>query len=375
MIAPVEKPGAVHDALASIRDRCEATVDDIVQLSRQSSCFEGIRSQLKANEDAVLKVEPPPADEDTEKPLTKAELKQLRTAWTSRYSSSLWLEPQQTPCDQLVCRLYREFHGECMTLMLVNTVRTVLMDKKAPSKRHVPVGLAQDGMQVSVTLQADERNVTMGTVIEYYLGLTVLMNAWSFCGSHLVVVKCPNEADKKVPFFEYGRGAAYVAFALRMTMERAPPGRELQWLESKDLLTRSIVVTLTREGQSAGEALKEALRETTLDWKTSDVTAEPDATAHFQAKGKSGNKRSRSRRSRSKGTRKKGRTSWPATQITQQAKGGKRYCAKFQRGECKEPCPDRNSLHSCWLRLKAGGTCNGNHAAADCTNKGTMASK
>ena len=161
-IAPVEKPGAVHDALASIRDRCEATADDIVQLSRLSACFEGIRSQLKANEDAVLKVEPPPADEDTEKPRTKAELKQLRTAWTARYSSSLWLDPQQTPCDSLVCRLYREFHGECMTLMLVNTVRTVLMDKKAPSKRHVPVGVAQDGLQVSVTLQADERNVTIG---------------------------------------------------------------------------------------------------------------------------------------------------------------------------------------------------------------------
>ena len=158
-------------------------------------------------------------------------------------------------------------------------------------------------------------------------------------------------------------------------MERAPAGRELQWLDSKDLLTRSIVVTLTREGMSAGEALKEALKETTLDWKTSDVTAEPDAAAHFQSKGKTAGKRSRSRRSRSKGTRKKGRTSWPSTQISQQAKGGKRCCARYQRGERKEPCPDRNSLHACWLRLKGGGTCGGNHGATDCTNKNTLAAK
>ena len=292
-----------------------------------------------------------------------------------------------TPSDSLVGRVYREFINSVGTLISIQRVRTILMDKAPKHKHQVPVGMSPDGVAISVSVAQEVANVTLSTVVEYYIGLQVLMHAWTFCGTHLVESKL--KPGTHVTYFEYGRGFSYYSFCLRRTMEYAPPGNELEWLRSKDELTRGSVVVLTREGWPAGEALVEALKEHTMEWKSTSQSAPADHAVHLQPNAApldGGRKRKRSPSSdphRSSGKNSGGRNSkqttsqrdvsWGAAHIVSTGRGNKRLCSAFQRNNCSEPCP-RQQLHECWLKVKGQGHCGKTgrkHSAIDCTNRST----
>ena len=380
-VAEPDVPGDVSQALKAIRDSLPKTTGNILQFSRLRTCYLDVRKQLASVEEAVTKVVEP-EQEDSEKPLDKPTQVAMKARWKATYSSNLWFEGQATPSDGLVGRVYREFINHTMTLITITRVRTVLMDKKPQARRQVPLGNTADGMEISVNMAAEQGNVTMGSVFEYYIGLTVLMNAWAFAGSYLVdsrdSTQTTYDGNGQVParvvYFDMGRGMQYASFALRRTLEYAAPGSELAWLESKDLITRGLVVTLTREGHPAGEALAAALKETALEWKSGAVSGEPDAAAHLQtntrpaAAGRKSKARSRSPAASSA-------TTWRANELVNRA-GSRKLCAKFQRNQCSEPCPQKN-LHECWLKLKGSskhcGSSGRRHSAVDCTNRNTVA--
>ena len=291
-VAEPDVPGDVSQALKAIRDSLAKTSGNILQFSRLRSCYLDVRKQLASVEEAVTKVVDT-EQEDSEKPLDKPTQVAMKARWKQTYSPNLCFEGQATPSDGLVGRVYREFINGTMTLITITRVRTVLMDKKPQARRQVPLGNTADGMEVSVSVAAEHGNVTMGSVFEYYIGLTVL-NAWAFAGSYMVDSRDTHnmsyDGSSQIPvrvvYFDMGRGMQYASFALRRTLEYAAPGTELAWLESKDLITRSLVVTLTREGHPAGEALATALKETALEWKIGAISGEPDAAAHLQTNSK-----------------------------------------------------------------------------------------
>ena len=117
-----------------------------------------------------------------------------------------------------------------------------------------------------------------------------------------------------------------------------------------------------------------ALKETALEWKSGAISGEPDAAAHLQTNAKP-QAASRKAKARSRSPAAGAQSTWRANEDVNR-KGSKKLCAKFQRNQCSEPCPQKN-IHECWLKLKGSGKHCGEsgrrHSAIDCTNRNTVA--
>ena len=130
------------------------------------------------------------------------------------------------------------------------------------------------------------------------------------------------------------------------------PETALKELRAKDVLTRSTMVVYVRQGWSQGEALKQAVIDHRVDWRSSpsggavveeDLTGRPGAKKH------------------------KGQGNSSQASFAQHF-GGKEICKAFNdnRG-CKgrgkgKPCPN-GQLHVCDVVLPSGKPCgNKNHS-------------
>ena len=270
--ANFEDAASVQALLRSFVNAVDATKGNFGELGKLRTCWNDIRKQLEAADIAPTKAEPV-EEEDVDKPLEKAKMRIVRSSFVNLYSEYLYFDPRLTPCDSLIGRIYREFEGGSMTLLPISKVRTILMDKTPKEKRKVNLGSAAGGTSITLNVDDDGGVVAMSSIYEYYMGLTILMNTWSLVGTTRVTSSLQTTANPppKVLMFEHGRGVAYAGFALRSTLERAPPGRALAWLENKDLHTRAIVVSRAREGIPVGEALGEALKELKEEWKSPEM--------------------------------------------------------------------------------------------------------
>ena len=183
--ANLDDPDKIQPILSGIRDKVDATKGNLGQLSRLRTCWNDIRKQLEAADVVAVKAPEPAEEEDVDRPLDRPTQRKLMSDWTATYSEALWHEGQHTPCDSLVGRVHREFEAQAMTLLLISKVRTVLMDKKPKERKTVPIS----GSGVTLTVDAEDQTVALSSVYEYFMGLTVLMNAWSHVGTRLVESK------------------------------------------------------------------------------------------------------------------------------------------------------------------------------------------
>ena len=73
------------------------------------------------------------------------------------------------------------------------------------------------------------------------------------------------DGQRKI-FITLGDALNYADFAIRSTAEVGQGS--LQWLSKNDMLTRSKMASLIRRGYTGGSALKEALHQTHLEWRS-----------------------------------------------------------------------------------------------------------
>ena len=81
------------------------------------------------------------------------------------------------------------------------------------------------------------------------------------------MVDSKKEKDTKVLMMPYNVALDYADRALRVTTHSGlPPREQLQWLMSKDKLTRATMAAYVRDHWPAGEALSQALADTATEW-------------------------------------------------------------------------------------------------------------
>eukprot|EP00439_Symbiodinium_sp_Y106_P049214 s186_g6.t1 len=115
----------------------------------------------------------------------------------------------------------------------------------------------------------------------------------------------------------------------------------LAWLERVDTLTRGRMASLVRRGWSAGLALKEARRESYLDWRSPSLVESQCDGAPLP------------KRRQDPLTESPAKVARPQVRTVSTAKGGKRLCKpwNYERG-CPGNC---GNLHLCDVRLESGG--------------------
>ena len=157
----------------------------------------------------------------------------------------------------------------------------------------------------------------------------------------------------------YSESLDYADFALRQSMEFG--GHNVSWLQSRDLQTRGKFATYIRRGCPGTEALRVALQETYLDWRTRASAPESPVKS---------SKRSRDVKeepSSDEQPRKRAKSSAAAVKLrtVSTLPGGKNMCKPWVDGR---GCPKGSSCpnaHQCDLLLPNGKPCGGKHTRAN----------
>ena len=276
------------------------------------------------------------SDADWEAPLPEHTIKDLREAWLRRYADHQWGIRLQ-PADSLIARLWREYHKGQPTIMDVAKCKALV-------HTCMPQELEEFNLGVVLFSVGKQQVLVIQTVIHYYFGLRLLGQATAYaCNYEVKSIKDPSKMVIMAPLdvnLQYADEALRIASLWTCDAETA-----LKELRAKDVLTRSTMVVYVRQGWSQGEALKQAVIEHRVDWRSSPTggsVVEDDLQT-----GQPGSKRPRN-----EGHKKK----------FAQHYQGKQICRAFNDGSnCKgkgkgKGCP-RNHLHVCDIYLPDGKVC------------------
>ena len=310
------------------------------------------------------------ADEDLEAPLAPGVMSDLAVKWDSRYHFKI--RKEYIPCNENVAQYHRMCKRVQAFKFLALEKHKALEGAKSSSDGVLGIQLHYDRMRIMAYAIAKGGNFQMTCSV---LGPNTIMAPLD------VNVNYADDALQK---------------ALLM---RSP-----QWMLERDKATRILMITKIQDGMSQGEALRQAWKECTFEWK--DATLEKDAgkrapTRNPNARDRSPLKRRKKRRSPSasstrspppsakKKERNKKKQEKEAKGKKEKSKKKKKDDAKAQKnqkyvnmgtdnkkccvfwnksGGCNKgkDCPD---LHNyCNRRLKGGGGCGENHPAYKCDN-------
>eukprot|EP00435_Cladocopium_sp_Y103_P048679 s223_g14.t1 len=221
--------------------------DNLIALARFRSAFD-------IGKEALRQAAAPSAkSSDLDEPLPEATLKSLNQDWTRRYN--LQLDPSLEPCEALRSRLYREFRKGQVTVIEAKKVKSV-------------IAVAQPKTQGSVTLGDNlhlefekEEGVPLKSCIEYYLQLRVLAHEMAWAGNYQV-----DYEGGRHWMMDLTTALGYVDTALRNCVEFA--SSSMLWLQRNDILTRGKFATYVNRGMPGSVAMKQALQETHLEWRS-----------------------------------------------------------------------------------------------------------
>ena len=310
----------------------------------------------------------PPALMDIEAPLADKEKEDLLTAWKSRYSFSV--QSKLMGSDTLVSRTYREWRNRTPTVPAISKIRNQTSMLKPSRERREQ--LTKELSIVRQGLNEEDFEYVLDTIYDYYVGVRILVNVWAYVGNFNTA--SAHDPSKQVRMMDYEEAANYADDSLERAIKSGiPASRQVAWYQENDEATRTTMMEKMRLGWPAVEALKFALDFHRQDWRRSKVSFAP-APHHSPRRGRSrsvsaapprrGN-RSRSRGGKGAGKVRRQRTDGASQGTRQQQcisliKGGKKLCAKFNRGQCREPCPNHD-IHECNLRLDNGQACRQKH--------------
>ena len=217
-----------------------------------------IRAAWRAAKNLILKKEKGQVtgtSEDTEEPLDDTVSGELWQSWIDYYHFQLDIFLK--PSDNLLGRIYRECQRGQATVIPIKRVQNLAVAA-------LPTTRQQRDLGNNVRLIVDAESDPVMNVYLYYMGLRVLGNAYAITGQHDV----PSRAGSgNVRFAPWEVNCMYADSCLRKVM--TTPVRQdlqLQWLQSKDELTRTRMVELMRTGWPQGEALTKAIADTEVAW-------------------------------------------------------------------------------------------------------------
>lgn len=302
--------------------------DNRLILSRFKAAYESGASAIKASQ-ATQKVE-----DSVDTVLPESTLQAVTRDFARRYG--VVLDPHLDPSDGLRSRVYKEFRRQTMT---------VLETRRIKSMMHIAVPKTTENIKLSDSLQLqlqEDESVVITTAIEYYFALRTLCNAWAWAGNF----EAPDHDNSKKLFISLDQAQGYADFCLRMNIEVGQGS--LQWLMKNDMLTRSRMASLIRRNYTGGSALKEALHQTHLEWRSPALQSSgslPKARGQQPPPEPAMGPPTKRPRQIKPDTR----------QTVSMLKGGKKLCKAWndQRG-CKGGC---GNLHACDVRLPSGQAC------------------
>ena len=235
--------------------------DNKLAVARVRAAWRQAHTALKSVEARTQKGE---AVDDLDEPLPQQTSEDLAKAWAAKYS--LVLDIRLTPSDQLVGRCWREFKRVTPSLISIRKVRSLFAAQLPKKERTVSLGQ-------STKLQLDvEMDRALTSVIEYYFGLRILINAYVWAGNY--TADSSNKVGEKVVFAPMTINLTYCDECLRKATElQCDPGMQLSWLEERDLLTRGKMIALMRQGYPQGEALERALLDTAVQWSVVPIAS------------------------------------------------------------------------------------------------------
>ena len=181
--------------------------------------------------------------------------------------------------------------------------------------------------------------VDITSAVQYYWSLRTLAYAWAWAGNYRV--KDPD--GKERIFISLAEATTYADDALRSTMEFG--SGSLLWLNRNDLLTRGKMASAIRRGWSAGKALRDALQQCHLEWRSPVMHLTPDSNKL---------KRPAEPMSPPPADKKPRLLKTDKFPTVSMVKGGKRLCKKYNDGR---GCAGCNDIHGCDVKLPSGKPC------------------
>ena len=196
-------------------------------------------------------------------PLPDGTIQSLRARWKVLYNNTDF-GPYLTPADTMNNKNFRE------NLRMVQTVQP--MDKmKSLIQSAIPTDIHTYALgSALLTLNGDVQNAEIRSIIDYYLNMTLHFVSQSFVGSH--ETESHWDQQKKVIYSPLDVNIMYCTDALRIASGwECDSNTALEALRSKGVRTRTCMVQLQRQGWPQGEAHKQALLETLVEWKSSPI--------------------------------------------------------------------------------------------------------
>ena len=168
------------------------------------------------------------------------------------------------PSDGLRSRVYREFRKQTMTIIEARRIKSIL--EQSGPRLQESVSLAG-----GVKLEFDQDSpVDINSSVQYYWALRTLAYAWAWAGNF----RTTDPDGKERLFISLSEAIIYADDALRFTVEFG--GGSLLWMSRNDLKTRGKMASSIRRGWSAGQALREALHQCHLEWRSPVLQPTPD---------------------------------------------------------------------------------------------------
>ena len=255
-----EEPDGGTKQLDDIWKADAATKDTAVERGRLVSGWKAAAMAIKRMEES-----PKPegtggmvSDKDWEAPLPDEEREKIWSTWKSRYNVKL--EAHVRPGEPLVNRIHREFHKWQTSVTDVRKWKSALLDTQPDAVVETQVTARSRLVEGLIT------EFRPHSIVEYYWGLRTLCNAWALCGNYLVQ-SVEKGAEVSVMMMLPDEALDCADRGLRLACKSAGgTSEQLDWWHRKDFLTRTIMSNYIRDKYPAGEALRQALKDTAQDW-------------------------------------------------------------------------------------------------------------
>ena len=314
-------------SLQVLVDDVPETRDKPVVLARFKAAYESGLQAVRQASAAPIKT----TSEALDEVLPESTMSTVSRDFRAKYAIDI--EAALEPSDSLRSRVYREFRKQTMTIIEARRIKSILEQSGPRLQESV-------SLPGGVKLEFDKDSpVDVTSTVQYYFALRTLAYAWSWAGNY----RFKDPDGKERTFISLAEATTYADQALRFTMEYG--SGSLLWLNRNDLNTRGKMASAIRRGWSAGKALREAMHECHLEWRSPVMQPTPNHPKLKRPAEPEGQPPD-SKRSRLVKADK--------FQTISMVKGGKRICKMYNDGRGCKGC---NDVHGCDVKLANGKPC------------------
>lgn len=313
--------------IKALVDGVQALRDKPIVLARFKAAYEsGLQAVKQASQPAAK-------SSDMDEILPESTMATIAKDFRTRYNFDI--DASLEPSDTLRSRIYREFKKQTMTVIEARRIKSVL--EQAGPKLQESVSLPG-----GLKLEFDKDSpVDITSAVHYYWALRTLAYGWAWAGNF----RHKDPDGKERLFISLAEATTYADDALRATMDYG--GGSLLWMNRNDLLTRGKMASAIRRGWSAGKALRDALQQCHLEWRSPAMQLTPDT-----------NKLKRPAEPamppRASSPKRPRLVKSDKYQTVSMVKGGRRICKKYNDGRGCSGCDD---IHGCDVKLPSGKAC------------------